>query len=173
MFFIRQIVKLIRLLHQNEGALLLSVGFSLGLFSGLCGWASILGALSAIIAIFFRVQLGAYLLGTATFTLLALPLIGVFHKIGLYFLSMKSLESLWTAMYAQPVFHWVKFNHTVTLGASAVSVVLFPVVLLGTYAGVKKYQQQVLARLKNTRTYKAFIKSTPVLLYLKYLEQLK
>jgi uncharacterized protein (TIGR03546 family) len=113
MFLIRQLIKLIRLLHQDEGVLLLSIGFSLSVFSGWCGWASILGLLSLVVALFFRVQLGAYFLGTGLFALISLPLLSTFHNLGKQILENESLKPLWTSMYENPVFHWLKYNNTV------------------------------------------------------------
>lgn len=172
MFLIRQLIKLIRLLHQDEGALMLSIGFSLSLFAGFCGWNSLLGALSLLIALIFRVQLGAYFFGTLFFSLLSWPFISVFHQIGLRVLNFSALQSLWALMYEQPFFHWLQFNYTVTAGASLVALILFPLVFMATHWAVLKYQNSVLKRLKATRWYKAFIKSSPVVLYLKYLERI-
>lgn len=173
MFIIRQIIKLIRLLHQNEGAFLLAFGFSLGIFTGFAGWTSLLGLLSVVIAVFFRVQLGAFFLGSAVFSLLSLPLIGSFHAVGKSLLQAPWLKPLWTMMYEHPIFHWLKFNYTITAGASFVALLVFPLMLVITYVLVVKYQQAVLTRLKETKSYKAFMKSSLVLLYLKYLDQVE
>lgn len=173
MFIIRQLIKLIRLLHQNEGAFLLAFGFSLGCLPGFAGWASILGVISAFIALFFRVQLGAYLLGTAAFSLISLPMVGSFHSVGQKLLYSESLKPLWTSMYENPVFHWLKFNHTVTMGASLIALLALPVIFIVSYILVIKYQETVLVRLKQTKFYKAFMKSSLVLLYSKYLEQIE
>ncbi|MCO5113688.1 MAG: TIGR03546 family protein [Bdellovibrionaceae bacterium] len=173
MFIIRQLIKLIRLLHQNEGAFLLAFGFSLGIFTGFCGWVSALGVTSALIALFFRVQLGAFFLGSAFFALVSLPLIPTFHKVGKFLLEMEALKPLWTTMYEHPIFHWLKFNYTITAGATLVSLVVFPIVFIMAYTLVIKYQEKVLTRLKQTRPYKAFMKSSLVLLYIKYLDQIE
>lgn len=171
MFFIRQLIKLIRLLHQDEGALLLSIGFSLGIFAGWCGWVSILGFLSLVIALVFRVQLGAYFLGSAIFAVLSLPLLTTFHTLGKQILQNESLKPLWTSLYQQPVFHWFKFNNTVVMGGSLMALLAFPFIFALTYWGIVKYQKAVLSKIRQTKIYKFFIKSTPIVLYQKYIEK--
>lgn len=173
MFILKQLIKLIRLLHTNNGALSLALGFSLGLFPGFAGYMSIMGLFTLLLVIFFRVQMGAYFLGYFFFSLVSLSLLEPMNSLGLYFLKLPALESMWTLFYSWPVMHWLKFNHTLVLGGQILAFVLFPFVFLILNALIQKYQQTVVKMVKESRPYKWFVRTSFFINYNYILQSLK
>lgn len=173
MFILKQIIKLIRLLHADEGALALALGFSLSLFPAFSGFASILGLLSLLIVLLFRVQMGAYFLGYFLFSLISLPFLSLFHQLGLYVLTLKNLDGLFTVLSNSPLLHWLKFNHTQVLGGQILALTLFPFALWGFKALIEKYKATVVQKVKETKFYKYFTKTSAFLNYNNLLESLK
>lgn len=160
MFILKQLIKLIRLLHADEGSFSLALGLSLSLFPGFAGFASILGALTLLIVLLFRVQMGAYFLGYFFFSLLSLPLTKLCNQIGYSLLTNTSLEPTWTVLYQWPVMHWLKFNHTLILGGQVVALVISIPAFFVFYALIEKYKQTVVQKLKGTKLYKNFVRTT-------------
>ena len=173
MFILKQLIKLIRLLHADEGALSLALGFSLSLFPGFAGFASILGLLTLILVIFFRVQMGAYFLGFFFFSILSIAISSPINSVGYSLLTNPSLESFWTTLYKMPVMHWLKFNHTAVLGGQVIATILFPFAFLLFNFLIQKYQKTVVKKVKESKAYKWFVKTTFFLNYNNVLESLK
>ncbi len=165
MFILKQILKLIQLLHADEGTFALALGFSLSLFPAFGGYTSILGLLSVLIVMIFRVQMGAYFLGTFLFALISLPFSNIFNSIGLWLLTKPSLETFWTSLYQNPLMHWLKFNHTQVLGGQVAALILFPFSLILFQYLIRKYQNTVVKAFKNTKVYKYFSKTSLVIGY--------
>jgi uncharacterized protein (TIGR03546 family) len=173
MFILKQIIKLIRLLHADEGALSLALGFSLSLIPGFAGFASVLGLLTLILVIFFRIQMGAYFLGFFFFSLLSITLSSPINSVGYALLTNPSLESFWTMLYTWPLMHWLKFNHTSVLGGQVIALMLFPFVFIIFNFLIQKYQKTVVRQVKESNAYKWFVKTTFFLNYNNILESLK
>jgi uncharacterized protein (TIGR03546 family) len=173
MFLLKQIIKLIRLLHADEGSFALALGFSLSLFPAFSGFASILGLFSLLIVIIFRVQMGAYFLGYFLFSLISLPFLPYFHELGLKVLTLENLNSFFTIFSNSPAMHWLKFNHTQVLGGQLIALFLFPVSLVGFKILIDKYKATVVQRVKETKFYKYFTKTSAFLNYNNILESLK
>lgn len=173
MFILKQILKLIKLLHTDEGTFALALGFSLSLFPALGGYVSILGLSSLIIVLVFRVQMGAYFLGSFLFALLSLPFLSLFNSIGLSLLQNPSLTPFWTILYQNPLMHWLKFNHTQVLGGQVVALIFFPFSLLVFKYLIEKYKNTVVKRFKNSKVYKYFSKTSLVIGYNNILDGIK
>lgn len=173
MFIIKQLIKLIQLLHKDEGAFALALGLSLSIFPGFAGYISVLGFLSLIIVIFFRVQMGAYFIGYFFFSLMSLLLNSLFNKVGLYLLLNKSLEPLWQNLYGSPTFHWFRFNHSLVMGGQVLGLALFPVFLAAFYFLILKYQRTVAQKLRETKFYKSFLKFSLVIKYNNVIKSIK
>lgn len=173
MFILKQILKLIKLLHTDEGTFALALGFSLSLFPSLSGFTSFLGLISLLIVLVFRVQMGAYFLGAFFFSLLSTPFLNYFHQIGLYLLQNPELQNMWTHLYQNPLAHWLKFNHTQVLGGQIVSLILFPFAFLTFNYLILKYKNIVVLKFKNSKIYNYFSRTSIVIGYNNLLDGLK
>lgn len=160
MYILKQIIKLIRLLHAEEGSFNIALAFSLSLFPGFAGFMSIFGLITILMVVFFRIQMGAYFLGYFFFSLLSLALLGPMNRLGHAILLEPSLDGLWTTFYDWPLMHWLNYNHTLVMGGQLLAIVLFPFSLVLLNYLVQKYQRTVVQKLKNTKLYKNFERST-------------
>ncbi len=173
MFLLKQILKLIKLLHTDEGTLALALGFALSLFPAFAGFGSILGLVSLFIVLFFRVQMGAYFLGIFFFSIVSLPLLGTFNSLGLSLLENPSLTTFWTSLYENPIWHWLKFNHTQILGGQVIALLAFPFMFFIFKILIQKYQHTVVKKFKNTKLYKYFSKTSAVIGYNNILDSMR
>lgn len=173
MYILKQIIKLIRLLHAEEGSLNIAFAISLSIFPAFAGFMSIFGLLTLLLVIVFRVQMGAYFLGFLFFSIISLLFLSPINAIGLNLLTAPSLEPLWTQLYTWPLMHWLKFNHTMVMGGQVLALILFPFCLIAFKYLVEKYQRTVVQKLKNTKLYKGFVKTSFFLNYNNILESIK
>ena len=142
MYILKQIIKLIRLLHAEEGSFNIALAISLSLFPGFAGFMSIFGLLTMLVVIFFRIQMGAYFLGYFFFSLLSLALLGPLNRIGHAVLMAPPLENFWTTLYDWPLMHWLNYNHTLVMGGQILALILFPFSLVLFNFLIQKYQKK-------------------------------
>jgi uncharacterized protein (TIGR03546 family) len=117
--------------------------------------------------------MGAYFLGFFFFSILSLLFLSPINAIGLNVLTAQSLEPLWTVLYTWPLMHWLKFNHTLVMGGQILALVLFPFCFIAFKFLVEKYQQTVVQKLKNTKLYKGFVRTSFFLSYNNILNSIK
>ncbi len=172
MYILKQVIKLIRLLHAEEGAFNIALAISLSLFPAFAGFMSVFGLLTLILVVFFRVQMGAYFLGYFFFSILSLTILTPMNVIGLKILTAPSFLSIWTQFYQWPVMHWLKYNDTLVMGGQILALILFPLCLWIFNYLVQKYQKTIVLKMKNTKIYKGFVKTSFFLNYNNILESL-
>jgi uncharacterized protein (TIGR03546 family) len=137
------------------------------MFTGFLPFFSLHTLLLLLIVLLVRVNLSAFLLGTAFFSGLAFLLDPLFHRVGLAVLSLGSLNSLWTAMYSSTIWRIERFNNSVVMGSFLVAVILFVPLLLLLNLAIRRYRDHVLAWVRKTRLMQAFTASKMFALYQK------
>ncbi|MFZ5863733.1 MAG: TIGR03546 family protein [Nitrospirota bacterium] len=148
---LRAILKLLTVLNSEAepGQISLAVAFSL--IVGLTPLWSLHNLLVLLIVLLLRVNLSAFLLGTAVFSGLAYLVDPLFHSVGLAVLTAPSLEGLWTALYNSTLWRIERFNNSIVMGSLLVSLALFlPTVLMFNWA-IRKYRERVVAKVKQWR----------------------
>jgi uncharacterized protein (TIGR03546 family) len=152
---LRAIIKLLTVLNSETepGQISLAVAFSL--IVGLTPLWSLHNLAVLLIVLLLRVNLSAFLLGTAVFSGVAYLLDPLSHRVGLAVLTAPSLEGLWTALYNSTIWRIERFNNSIVMGSLLVSFVLFvPTVLVGNFA-IRKYRERVVANVKKWRVVQA------------------
>lgn len=159
-FLLKQIFELFRLLNSDTGVNQIAAGVACGLILGFAPAFSLQTVLVIVCLFFFRIQIGAALLTSFFFALIAWVLDPVNHRIGQAVLEIEALRPLFTAMYNMPLVPYTRFYNTVTMGAGVISLLLAPLVFFGSRVLVLKYRATVLARFQETRPWKLW-KATP------------
>lgn len=155
----KQIFGFLKLLNSDTGTISLAMGVSLGFVLGMSPMLSLQGILILLIAIFFRVQLGAVFISSFFFAFVAYLLDPAFHALGEKILLSPGLAELWTTLFNMPLLPLTRFNNTIVMGAGVLSIALTPVVFILSKILIEKYRKAVVERIKETKIWKA-IKAT-------------
>ncbi len=173
MFILKQLIKLIQLLHTDEGTASLALGFSLALLPAFAGFASVLGLLTLLLVIFFRIQMGAYFLGYFFFSLVSLLLLRPMNSLGYQILTSASLKPIWLSASKWPLMHWLNFNNTLVVGGQIYALIALPFVFIFLKKIIQKYKTTVVVRFRNTKFYRFFERSSLIIKYNNVLKTLK
>ena len=79
----------------------------------------------------------------------------VFNTVGSSILEADGLKSLFTEMYNMPLVPLTRFNNSIVMGAGLTAIVLSPVIYFLSLFLILKYRAIVVARLKQTKFWKA------------------
>jgi uncharacterized protein (TIGR03546 family) len=148
---LRAFIKLLTVLNSEAEPAQLSLALALSLITGLTPLWSLHNLVVLFLVLILRVNLSAFLLGTAVFSGIAYLLDPLFHRLGLAVLMAPSLEGLWTGLYNSTIWRIARFNNSIVMGSLLVSLALFvPTVLVGNWA-IRKYRERVVAKVKQWR----------------------
>lgn len=152
---LRAIVKLLTVLNSETEPGQISLALAFSLIVGLTPLWSLHNLLVLLIVLLLRVNLSAFLLGTAFFSGVAYLLDPLFHRIGLAVLMAPSLEGLWTSFYNSTLWRIERFNNSIVMGSLLVSLALFVPTVLAFNWAIRKYRERVLAKMKQWRVVQA------------------
>lgn len=153
------LVKLFKALNSDSSPWQLAFGFAFGMVMGLTPLLGLHSLLLLFIVLFFRVNVSGFLVSWAAFSLLAMPMSLMFSNLGEGLLLNEGLHSIWTALYSSYLGQLSQFYHTLTLGSLLVSVIFFPLVLIGGKKLIEQYRQRFMQWLNQWRIVQ-FIKGT-------------
>lgn len=126
------IAKFLKVLNSDASPGQVALGFAFALFVGLTPFFSLHNLIILFFVSVIRVNLSAFFLASAVFTLLAYLLDPVSISIGESLLNNPDLVQTWTALYQSDVWRAFKFNHTLLLGSVVLALILFlPVLIVG------------------------------------------
>ena len=164
---IKMVANLLKILNSDADPSQISLAFGFALVSGLLPFFSPLNLLILLVVFLLRVNLSAYLLGTAFFSGVAYLLDPLLHRIGLAILTAGPLEGLWTTLYNSTLWRIQRFNNSVVMGGLVFGILCFvPLVLLAN-ALIRRYRENVLAWVRKTRLMQAFTASKFYDMYMK------
>jgi len=156
---IKMIANLLKILNSDADPSQISLALGFALVSALLPFFSPLSLLILLVVFLLRVNLSAYLLGTAFFSGVAYLLDPLLHGIGLAVLTAGPLEGVWTALHNSTIWRIQRFNNSVVMGGLVFGILCFiPLVLLAN-ALIRRYREHVLAWVKKTRLMQAFTAS--------------
>jgi len=156
---IKMIANLLKILNSDADPSQISLALGFALLSGLLPFFSPVTLLILLVVFLLRVNLSAYLLGTAFFSGVAYLLDPLLHRIGLAILTAGPLEGLWTTLYNSTLWRIQRFNNSVVMGGLVFGILCFvPLVLLAN-ALIRRYRENVLAWVRKTRLMQAFTAS--------------
>jgi len=153
------LAKLLKVLNSDASPAQISAGFALALFIGLTPFFSLHNLVVLLLAFVLRINLSAFFLSSAVFTLVAYMIDGYSITLGEYLLAHPDLIETWTQLYQSDVWRAFKFNHTLLLGSVAISIIAFiPAFLLG-YLLINLYRHRVMAWVEKLKISK-FLKAS-------------
>ena len=119
-----QLLKFFNALNSSERSWQLSLAITLGMFIGLTPGFAPHNLIIYLLAFFVNVNLGLFILSAAVFALLAYGFDPQIEAVGYALLTAEPLEGVWTAMYNNAWLLLTNFNHSMVIGALAISLVL-------------------------------------------------
>lgn len=152
---LKQLFGFLKLLNSETGQNQIAAGIAAGFILGMTPMMSLQTFLVFMVIFFFRVQAGAAFLAAFFFKFAAWLLDPVFHSVGSAVLGMDGLQGLFTTMYNIPLLPLTRFNNTIVMGSGIVAIVLSPVVFFVSRMLIIKYRVTVVARIKETKAWKA------------------
>jgi len=145
------LAKLMKVLNSETDPAQIGLAFSFAMLSGFLPFFSPVNLIVLLLVLLLRVNLSAYLLGTALFAGVAYLLDPLFSLIGLALLTAAPLESLWTVMYNSTIWRIQKFNNTVVMGGFAFAVMFFVPLFLLSNSLIRQYREHLLSWVRKTR----------------------
>jgi len=165
---IRAIIKLLRVLNSEAAPAQIGLALAFALIPGLTPLWSLHNLAVLLLALVLRVNLSAFLLGTAFFSGLAYLLDPLFHRVGLAVLTAPSLEGVLTALYNSTLWRIERFNNSIVMGSLLVSLALFVPTVLALNWAIRQYRARVLARVKRLRVVQALTATKFAQMYRSY-----
>jgi uncharacterized protein (TIGR03546 family) len=156
---LKQIFGFLKLLNSDTGTNQLAAGVAAGFVLGMTPAFSLQTILIILIILFFRIQIGAALLGAFFFAFPAYLLDPVFSKVGELLLESGSLSGLFTALYNMPIIPYTRFYNSLVMGSGVVAFLLSPLIFILAKVMIQKYRVTVVEKFKETKFWKA-VKAT-------------
>jgi uncharacterized protein (TIGR03546 family) len=151
----KQLFGFLKLLNSETGHNQIAAGIAAGFILGMTPMLSLQSFLVFLCIFFFRIQAGAAFLAAFFFAFFGWLLDPLFHAVGVQILEMRALEGLFTTMYNVPLLPLTRFNNTIVMGSGVVALALSPVIFFVSRSLVLKYRMTVVARIKETKFWKA------------------
>lgn len=165
---LKQIFAFIRLLHSESGTRSMAVGLTLGMVMGFAPFLSLQTILVFLILLTFRIQFGSALVSAFFFKFVAWLVDSPADLLGRTVLESESLRPLFTVMHNIPFLPFTRFNNSIVMGSLLISLIL---AIPGYYLFnrlIEQYRVQVVARIRDTKVWKAVAATKFFGLYLKY-----
>lgn len=138
------LAKLLKALNSESSPGQIAFALSLALIVALTPLLSWHNALVLLLALVLRVNLSAFLVGIAVFSLLALAIDPLSARFGEYLLTAPAYQAFWTDLYQHPFWRISGFNHSLVLGGLVISLLAFIPVYFLTCFLVLKYRANVM-----------------------------
>jgi uncharacterized protein (TIGR03546 family) len=148
---LKALAKLLAVLGSETAPGQIALAVVLGMVAGLTPLASLHNLLVLFLLLVLRANLSAFLVAWAVFSGFAYGLDPLFDRVGLALLTLGPLRGLWTALYNVPLARLAGFNHTIVLGSLVCCLVLAVPVYAACVAGVVRYRERVVARVRSLR----------------------
>jgi uncharacterized protein (TIGR03546 family) len=151
---LRLVAKLLKVLNSESDPSQISLAFCLAMVLGLTPFYSLHNILILFLVLILRANLSAFILGWAFFSGVAYLLDPLFNRLGLWLLTLGSLQGLWTFLYNTSIFRLEKFYNSVVMGSLFFSLALFIPLYIASNMGIRRYRDHVLAWIEKTRVMK-------------------
>ena len=148
-----QLIKLIRVLSSEVSPLQISAGFSLAMIMGLTPLLSLHNLLVIFFLLILRINIAAFIMAWAFFSVIAYGLDPVFNQLGEYLLSREDLQLFWKQLYNIPLARVSQFNNTLVLGSFTAAILVFFPMLFIANSLIIRYRVYILEVFKKSRLY--------------------
>ena len=151
---IKAIVKLVKVMNSESEPAQISVAACLALIAGFTPVFSPHNLLVLLLVFLLRVNVSAFILGFIVFSGAAFLLDPLFHRVGLWVLTLPALEGLWTVLYGNLLWRLEGFNNSIVMGSLVVSLLLTIPLFLFFNMIIRRYRQHILERLRKLKIVK-------------------
>jgi len=165
---LKQIFGFLKLLNSDTGTNQLAAGIAAGFVLGMTPAFSLQTLFIIFLILFFRIQLGAALLGAFFFAFPAYLMDPIFNRVGEALLESQGLGGLWTALYNMPLIPFTRFNNSLVMGSGVIAFLMAPFIFIGAKYLIQKYRVTVLEKFKETKFWKAVKATSLFKWYAKY-----
>lgn len=145
------LAKCLKILNSETDPGQISLALCFAMAMGLSPLLSVYSLIILFVVLFIRVNLSAFLLGWALFSLIGYALDPLFHSLGLSILNSPFLERLFTVLYNIPVFRVMAFNNSLVMGSLVCSLILFIPSFLIFKRLIVRYRTDLLAWIEKIR----------------------
>jgi uncharacterized protein (TIGR03546 family) len=152
---LKQLYQFLKLLNSDTGHNSLAFGLAIGIIFGFSPILSLQTLLVFVVAIFFRIQLGAAMLSGFFFKLVAFIIDPLADSFGKQVLELPSLRPLFVEMYNMPLVPLTRFNNSNVMGSGVIAILMAPPAFFIFRFLILKYREQILTRLKDNPLFKA------------------
>lgn len=152
------LAKLLKALNSESAPWQVALAFSMSLIVALTPMFSLHNLLVLLLAFVIRVNLSAFFLGVAAFSLLAMVIDPLSIQLGASLLAQPGFQDFWTELYQSDFWRMTAFNHTLVLGGLLLSLLAFIPVFVLSRLLIVMYRQRLLnwiSRLKVVQVLKA------------------
>lgn len=139
------LAKLFNALNSEAAPWQIALAFAFALIAGLTPLLSLHNLLVLLLVFIIRVNLSAFFLGVAFFSLVAYLIDPFSIRLGELLLTESSLQAFWTDLYQSDFWRVTAFNNTLTLGGLLVSLVFFFPVFIASKMLVVTYRERFLS----------------------------
>ncbi|TNC82998.1 MAG: DUF2062 domain-containing protein [Oleiphilus sp.] len=151
-----QVLKLIKILNSEASPAQISSAVALAMFTGFGPLLSPQGLLIFLLVCLIRVNLSAFILATAGFSILAFVIDPALIMLGELLLGLEGLNGIWTALYQLEWMRLTRFNHTLVMGSfAAAALMAVPVFFLSQFI-IHQYRGRIMVFVNNLRLVKLF-----------------
>lgn len=150
MIWLQLISKLIRVLREGASPSAIAGGFTLGFFIGLTPFLTLQNVVLLLLAAILRLNFAAFGFAYLIFSFIAYLFDPLFHSIGLWLLTLESLQGFYTSLYNMPIAPLTRFYNTLVAGSSLVGLILAPGIFFGTRSLVQAYRSGLADRINNS-----------------------
>lgn len=139
------LAKCFKILNSEADPGQVSLALCFAMVMGFSPLFSVYSLIVLFVVLFIRVNLSAFLLGWAAFSLLGYALDPLFHSLGMGILTSAALETLFTTLYNIPLFRVMAFNNSLVMGSLVCSIVLFVPCFVVFKLLIVRYRTKILA----------------------------
>jgi len=152
---LKQFFSFLKLLNSETGTNQIASGLALGVVLGFSPFLSLQTLILLLLCVLFRIQLGALLLGSFFFKLIAYMIDPVSDMLGRSVLESTALRPLFVELYNLPLVPLTRFNNSIIMGSGLIGFILAIPLFFVFKMMIEKYRATVVARVKGTKWWKA------------------
>ena len=149
---LKPLFTLLDLIRMESSPLQVSLAILLGAFFAVTPVLTPQFVLAFVVLCVVRLNLLATLVSYIFFSVLTIPLQGIFGDIGRHLLVLTpTLRRLWAGLYHWPIFPVTQFNNTIVLGSGVVFAFISIPLFLTSYFIYRTYSPRVFLRIQQSR----------------------
>jgi uncharacterized protein (TIGR03546 family) len=152
---LKQIFAFLRLLNSDSGHNQLAAGLACGIILGFSPFFSLQTFLVLLLVFFLRIQLGAAFLSAFFFKFVAFLVDPLANLAGRAVLENESLRPLFVKLYNMPIVPFTRFNDSIIMGSFIIGALLAIPGFFVFRKLIDQYRVVVLARIRETKVWKA------------------